>query len=49
MMLQTQSESERLRMFAKFVAEYIPRHQYVAHMKKTAPTNGSGHKGPKIG
>jgi Lon protease-like protein len=49
MMLQPQSESERLRMFAKFVAEYIPRHQYVAHMKKTAPTNGSGHKGPKIG
>jgi len=49
MMLQTRSESERLRMFAKFVAEYIPRHQYVVHMKKTAPTNGSGHKGPKVG
>jgi Lon protease-like protein len=47
MMLQTRSESERLRMFSQFVTEYIPRRVYAAHMKKTAPTNGSGHKGPR--
>lgn len=49
MMVQSRSESERLRMFSQFVTEYIPRRVYAAHMKKTAPSNGSGHKGPRIG
>jgi hypothetical protein len=45
-LLQTVSEPERLRMFTKFAADYIPRKQYVAYMQKKAPTNGSGHKRP---
>ncbi len=46
MMLQSKSEAERLRLFVKFAADYVPRQQYVAHMQKKAPTNGSGHKRP---
>jgi Lon protease-like protein len=48
LLLQSRSEQERLRLFAKFVADYIPRRQYVAHMKKKAPTNGSGHARPGV-
>jgi len=48
LLLQTRSEPERLRLFTQFVAGYIPRRQYVAHMKKKAPTNGSGHKRPGV-
>lgn len=44
MLLQSRSEQQRLRLFAQFVTDYIPRRQYVAHMQKKAPTNGSGHK-----
>jgi hypothetical protein len=46
LMLQTRSEPERLRLFTKFVGDYIPRRQYVAYMKSKASTNGSGHKRP---
>lgn len=46
LMLQCRSEPERLRLFAQFTDGYIPRRQYVAHMQKKAPTNGSGHKRP---
>jgi Lon protease-like protein len=46
LMLQSRSEPQRLRLFAQFVTDYIPRRQYVASMKKKAPMNGSGHKGP---
>ena len=42
------TEPERLRMFSQFVTEYIPRRVYAAHIKKTAPSNGSGHKGPRV-
>jgi hypothetical protein len=48
LLLQSRSEPQRLRLFAEFVTGYIPRRQYVAHMKMKAPTNGSGHKGPGI-
>jgi Lon protease-like protein len=48
MMLQSRSEPQRLQLFAEFVTGYIPRRQYVAHMKTKAPTNGSGHKGPGL-
>ena len=47
-LLQSKSEPQRLRLFAEFVGGYIPRRQYVAQMKKKAPTNGSGHKRPGI-
>lgn len=46
LLLQNRSEPERLQLFAKFVDDYIPRRQYVAHMKTKAPTNGSGHNRP---
>ncbi len=44
--LQSTSEAERLQLFARFAAGYLPRKQYVEHMKKKAPTNGAGHHGP---
>ena len=47
-MLQSLSEPERLRLFAKFASDYIPRKQYVAYMQKKAPTNGSGHNRPGV-
>ncbi|HVW10460.1 MAG TPA: LON peptidase substrate-binding domain-containing protein [Bryobacteraceae bacterium] len=43
-LLQSKSEAQRLKLFAEFVDGYIPRRQYVALMKKKAPTNGHGHK-----
>lgn len=46
LLLQCRSEPQRLRLFTQFVTEYVPRRQYAAHMKKTAPMNGSGHKRP---
>jgi Lon protease-like protein len=46
LMLQSRSELQRLRLFTQFVTDYIPRRQYAASMKKKAPMNGSGHKGP---
>jgi len=48
LLLQSRSEPERLRLFTKFVGDYIPRRQYAAHMKKKAPTNGSGHARPGV-
>jgi Lon protease-like protein len=45
LLLQSRSEPQRLRLFAEFVDGYIPRRQYVAHMKNKAASNGSGHKG----
>jgi hypothetical protein len=48
LLLQSRSEPQRLKLFADFVSDYIPRRQYVAHIKLKAPTNGSGHKGPGI-
>jgi Lon protease-like protein len=45
-LLQSKSETQRLRLFTDFVESYIPRRQYVATMKKKAPTNGAGHKRP---
>lgn len=45
-MLQSQSEAERLRLFAQFADGYGSRKKYVAHMQKKAQTNGSGKHGP---
>lgn len=43
-LLQSKSEAQRLKLFTDFVDGYIPRRQYIALMKKKAPTNGHGHK-----
>jgi Lon protease-like protein len=45
-LLQSKSETQRLKLFTDFVESYIPRRQYVAMMKKKAPTNGAGHRRP---
>jgi Lon protease-like protein len=45
-LLQSKSETQRLKLFTDFVEAYIPRRQYIAMMKKKAPTNGAGHKRP---
>jgi Lon protease-like protein len=46
--LQSRSESQRLRLFTDFVAQYIPKQQYVNQIRKKAPTNGAGHKRPGV-
>ena len=43
MLQRSRSETERLRMFVKFAGGYIERRLYAEKMKRTAPTNGSGH------
>ena len=48
LMLQSRSELQRLKLFTDFVDGYISRRDYVALMKKKAPTNGSGHKRPGV-
>ncbi len=48
LMLQSRSEPQRLKLFTDFVTGYIPRRQYITHMRTKAPTNGSGHKGPGV-
>ncbi|HVV47287.1 MAG TPA: LON peptidase substrate-binding domain-containing protein, partial [Bryobacteraceae bacterium] len=45
-LLQSKSETQRLKLFTDFVEAYIPRRQYIAMMKKKVPTNGAGHKRP---
>lgn len=49
LLLESRSEPERLRLYTKFTADYIPRRRYAAHMQKIAPLNGSGHKRPAAG
>jgi len=44
LMLRSRSEAERLRKFVEFAEGYVPRTEYIAKMKRAAPTNGSGHK-----
>jgi Lon protease-like protein len=44
MVQRSRSEAERLKRFADFIEQYIPRRQYTAKMKRAAPLNGSGHK-----
>jgi Lon protease-like protein len=48
LMLQSRSETQRLKLFTDFVDGYISRREYAALMKKKAPTNGSGHKRPGV-
>jgi Lon protease-like protein len=44
LLLRSRSEAERLGKFVEFAREYIPRKQYAARMKRSAPRNGSGHR-----
>jgi Lon protease-like protein len=44
MLLRSREEAERLGKFVEFAEEYIPRKQYAARMKRSAPQNGSGHR-----
>jgi len=44
LVLRSRSEAERLRKFVEFAEGYVSRTQYIAKMKRSAPTNGSGHK-----
>jgi hypothetical protein len=44
LILRSTSEAERLRKFVEFAEGYVARTEYVAKMKRVAPTNGSGHK-----
>jgi Lon protease-like protein len=41
---QERSEPERLRRFIRFVEEFIPRQEYAARLRRSAPQNGFGHK-----
>jgi Lon protease-like protein len=44
LILRSRSEAERLRKFVEFAEGYVARTEYIAKMKRVAPTNGSGHK-----
>jgi ATP-dependent Lon protease len=44
LMQRSRSEADRLRQFAEFMEQYVPQREYVAKMKRAAPTNGFGHK-----
>lgn len=44
LILRSRSEADRLRRFIEFAEGYVSRTEYVAKMKRVAPTNGSGHK-----
>jgi hypothetical protein len=44
LLLRSRSEAERLGKLVEFAREYIPRRQYAARMKRSAPQNGSGHR-----
>lgn len=48
LLLRSRSEAERLRKFVDFAEGYVSRTQYIAKMKRVAPTNGSGHKPAEI-
>ncbi len=43
-LLKSRSESERLKQFNQFVANYLPRVKQTSKMKHLAPLNGYGHK-----
>ncbi len=44
LMQRSRSEADRLHSFAEFMEQYVPKRQYIAKMKRAAPTNGFGHK-----
>lgn len=44
LMQRSRSETDRLHSFVEFMEQYIPKREYIAKMKRAAPTNGFGHK-----
>jgi len=44
LMQRSRSEADRLHSFASFMEQYVPQREYMAKMKRAAPTNGHGHK-----
>jgi len=38
----------RLRKVAEFLSEYVPRQRLASNMKKLAPLNGHGTRGPEM-
>ena len=47
-LLRTRSETLRLKKVAEFLSEYVPRQRMTASMKKLAPLNGHGPRGPEM-
>jgi Lon protease-like protein len=47
-LLRTRSETLRLKKVAEFLSEYVPRQRLTASMKKLAPLNGHGTRGPEL-
>ena len=47
-LLRTRSEPMRLKKLTEFLSAYVPRQRQVAAMKKLAPLNGHGPKGPEM-
>jgi RNA polymerase sigma factor (sigma-70 family) len=47
-LLRTRSETLRLKKVAEFLSEYVPRQRLAASMKKLAPLNGHGTRGPEM-
>ena len=47
-LLRTRSETLRLKKVAEFLSDYVPRQRQTANMKKLAPLNGHGAKGPEM-
>ena len=47
-LLRTRSETLRLKKVAEFLSEYVPRQRMTASMKKLAPLNGHGARGPEM-
>ena len=47
-LLRTRSEATRLKKVTEFLSEYVPRQRLTAVMKKLAPLNGHGARGPEM-
>jgi len=47
-LLRTRSETLRLKKVAEFLSEYVPRQRLAASMKKLAPLNRHGTRGPEM-
>ena len=47
-LLRTRSETLRLKKVAEFLSECVPRQRMTASMKKLAPLNGHGPRGPEM-
>ncbi len=44
LLLQSRSETERLRQLADYIIDYVPKEQHSRHVQSVAPLNGHGKK-----